>query len=145
MNEKPEIEVLATHAVECGFRIHKEVGPGLLESVYEALFEKLLQEQGLRVERQVPVPIRCMGLDLKEGFRADLVVENRLLIELKSVEEIAPVHPKQVLTYLRLLNLPLGILINFGAPTFKSGIKRIVNRYEEPKQSPLRVHSSPAS
>ncbi|HEX9946025.1 MAG TPA: GxxExxY protein, partial [Allosphingosinicella sp.] len=122
-----EIERLATIAVDCGFRVHDGLGPGLLESVYEAVLAHSLTARGLAVERQKPVPIQLEGVVLNEGFRADLLVEGKLLIELKSLERAAPVHGKQVLTYLRLLDLPLGLLMNFGAATFKEGIKRVAN------------------
>lgn len=118
---------LSRIVVDCAFKMHVEIGPGLLESVYEAVLEKLLIKRGLKVYRQKAIPVKVMGLSLNEGFRADLIVEDILLIELKSVEKLAPVHSKQVLTYLRLLNLPLGLLINFGDATFKEGCKRIVN------------------
>lgn len=101
-----DIEALATIAVDCGFKVHERLGPGLLESVYEAVLAQSLSKRGLAVERQKPVPIRFDGLIIDEGFRADLLVEGRLLIELKSVERTAPVHAKQVLTYLRLMDLP---------------------------------------
>ncbi len=135
-------EELSRLVVDCGYRLHVEVGPGLLESVYEAVLQKLLLNQGLKVERQKPIPLRIMGLSLDEGFRADLIGENILLLELKSVEKLAPVHSKQVLTYLRLLNLPLGLLINFGAATFKEGCKRIVNGDQSFVSSCLRVNQS---
>jgi len=122
-----EIERLATVAVDCGFRVHEGIGPGLLESVYEAVLAHSLAARGLAVERQKPVPIRLPGVTLDEGFRADLLVEGKLLIELKSVERAAPVHGKQVLTYLRLMDLPLGLLMNFGAATFKEGVKPVAN------------------
>lgn len=126
--------------MDCAYRMHVEIGPGLLESVYEAVLEKLLLEKGLKVSRQQPIPIEVMGLSINEGFRADLIVADLLLIELKSVEKIAPIHAKQVLTYLRLLNLPLGLLINFGAATFKEGCKRIVNGPQNFVSSCLRVN-----
>jgi iron complex transport system substrate-binding protein len=122
-----EIERLATIAVDCGFRVHEGIGPGLLESVYEAVLAHGLAARGLVVERQKPVPIRLPGVILDEGFRADLLVEGKLLIELKSVERSAPVHGKQVLTYLRLMDLPLGLLMNFGAATFREGVRRVAN------------------
>jgi iron complex transport system substrate-binding protein len=121
------LEGMARVAIDCGFKIHDRLGPGLLESVYEVLLEQSLLRQGLIVERQRPIPISFDGTAVDEGFRADLLVEGRLLIELKSVERIAPVHMKQVLTYLRLMNLPLGLLMNFGAATFREGIKRVAN------------------
>ena len=134
------IEELSAIVVDCGYKLHVEAGSGLLESVYEVVLARSLVARGLRVQRQVPVPINLMGMQFDEGFRADIIVENALLIELKSVEKIAPVHAKQTLTYLRLLNLPLGLLINFGAPTFKEGTKRIVNRHTELDSSRLRVN-----
>ncbi|TMJ13925.1 MAG: GxxExxY protein [Alphaproteobacteria bacterium] len=131
-----EVEALATIAVDCGFKIHERLGPGLLESVYEAVLAQALERRGLFVERQKPIPIRFDGLIIDEGFRADLLVENTLLIELKSVERPAPVHTKQVLTYLRLMHLPLGLLMNFGATTFREGIKRVANNHNAPAAQP---------
>lgn len=135
-------EELSRIVVDCAYRMHVDIGPGLLESVYEAVLEKLLLAQGLEVSRQKVIPINVMGLSLNEGFRADLIVENTLLVELKSVEKPAPVHAKQVLTYLRLLNLPLGLLINFGAATFKEGCTRIVNGKQDFVSSCLRVNQN---
>ncbi len=123
----PELEEIASVVVDCGYRLHRELGPGLLESAYEAIMADQLVRMGMRIERQKPIPIRYDGLELAEGFRADLLVERRLLVELKSVERLAPLHSKQVLTYLRLLDLPLGLLINFGGGTFKEGVRRIAN------------------
>ena len=125
-----EIEALATIAVDCGFKLHQRLGPGLLESVYEAVLADSLARRGVAVERQKAVPILFDGITINEGFRADLLLEGALLIELKSVERIVPVHGKQVLTYLRLLDLPLGLLMNFGAATFREGIKRIANNHD---------------
>ena len=135
-----DLEELSTIAVNCGYRLHVELGPGLLESVYEVVFESLLKDEGLQVERQVPIPIRVFGKEFNEGFRADLIVEDCLLIELKSVETLSAVHGKQVLTYLKLLEFPLGLLINFGSATFKEGCKRIVNQHTNFASSRLRVH-----
>ena len=123
------IEQLATTAIDCGFKVHQVLGPGLLESVYEACLYQSLAQRGLRVERQKPVAVHFDGLILDEGFRADLLIEGRLLVELKSTEAFAPVHGKQVLTYLRLMDLPLGLLMNFGAATSKEGLRRIANNY----------------
>ncbi|WP_420606248.1 GxxExxY protein [Novosphingopyxis sp.] len=124
------IENLAKIAVDAGFHIHRDLGPGLLESVYEAVLASELERRGLKIDRQRPVEIRYRGVVVREGFRADILVEDMLLIELKSVERMQPVHGKQVLTYLRLLDLPLGLLMNFGGATFKEGIKRIVNNHD---------------
>jgi GxxExxY protein len=95
-------------------------------------FESLLAK-GFRVERQIPISVKANGIVIDNAFRADMLVENQLLIEIKSTEQHAPVHAKQVITYLRLMNLPLGLLINFGVPTFKEGIRRIANNYNEGK------------
>ncbi len=96
--------------------------------------------KGLKVDRQKPIQIRYQDFEIQEGFRADLIVDDRLLIEIKSLERMSNVHGKQVLTYLRLMDLPLGLLINFGAPTFKEGVKRIVNRHDSFASSRLRVN-----
>ena len=127
-----DVERIASLAVDCGFRIHERLGPGLLESVYEAVLAQSLARHGLLVERQKLIPIRYDGLMIDEGFRADLLVDGRLLIELKCVERFALVHTKQLLTYLRLMDLPLGLLMNFGAATFREGIKRVANGYDQP-------------
>ena len=130
MTEVPrEIDALATIAVDCGFKLHIAFGPGLLESVYEAILADSLAKRGLRVERQKPVDIHYEDTVLREGFRIDLLVEDQLIIELKSTERPAPVHKKQVLTYLRLTNRPLGLLMNFGMETFKQGMSRVVNQH----------------
>lgn len=134
-----DIEELATIAVDCGFKIHEALGPGLLESAYEAVLAQALMRRGFIVERQKPIPLRFDGIFLDEGFRADLLLEGALLIELKSVERTAPVHGKQVLTYLRLLELPLGLLMNFGAATFREGVRRVVNGHGLLAPSRLRV------
>ena len=123
------LEDIAKISVDCGFHLHRNIGPGLLESVYEILLFESLKEKGLSVERQKIIPITFKGRGLEEAFRADLVVENQILIELKSTERSAPVHAKQVITYLRLMDLPLGFLMNFGAATFKDGLKRLANNY----------------
>jgi GxxExxY protein len=118
---------LSKQIVDAAFKIHIKLGPGLLESVYEAVLAYELRKRGLRVERQKSMPVVYEEVRLEEGHRADLVVEDKIIIELKSVEAIAPVHKKQVLTYLRLSNLKLGLLINFGEELIKNGISRIVN------------------
>jgi GxxExxY protein len=124
-----DLEALAKTAVNCGFRIHKELGPGLLESVYEAILADSLSRTGLLVERQKPLPISFQGVQINEGYRVDLLVEASLIIEIKSVERIAPIHGKQLLTYLRLAQQPLGLLMNFGGETFKEGVRRVANNY----------------
>lgn len=134
-----DLEAPATIAADCGFKLHERLGPGLLESVYEAILFESLRRRGLSVQRQVPVPIVFDDLIINEGFRADLIVEGRLLLELKSVESLAAVHKKQLLTYLRLMDMPLGLLINFGAATFKEGVRRIANNHTDFASSRLRV------
>ena len=109
------------------YNIHVELGPGLLESVYEEILYYELLQTGLKVERQKAIPVIWDDLKMNIGFRADLVVENKVIIELKSVEKIAPVHYKQLLTYLKITDLKLGLLINFGEKLIKDGLKRIVN------------------
>jgi len=124
-----ELEELARIAVDCGYQLHRDIGPGVLESVYEVLLAESLRERGLACERQVPVPIKYKGIVVDNAFRIDVLVERRLLIELKSTERCPPVHAKQVLTYLRLMDMPLGLLMNFGQATFKAGLQRIANDY----------------
>jgi GxxExxY protein len=122
---------IATIVVDASYHIHKQLGPGLLETVYEAVLFFELKRRGLHVTRQQPIPIHWGDVKLDEAFRSDLIVENNVIIELKSVEQVAPVHKKQVLTYLRLANLRLGLLINFGAALIKDGIYRIANGMPE--------------
>jgi GxxExxY protein len=124
-----QLNQVSGQIVDTAFHIHSKLGPELLESVYEAILAKELERRGLFIERQKAVPIEFEGLHFEEGFRADLIVERAIVIELKSVETLAPVHYKQVLTYLRLLDYRLGLLINFGAAVLKDGIKRIVNKF----------------
>lgn len=104
-----------------------KLGPGLLESVYEVILAKQLQTAGLKVETQVPVPIEYEGIRFSEAFRADIIVENRVILELKSVEKVTRAHRKQVLTYLKLTGMKLGFVLNFGSETMKDGIARIIN------------------
>jgi len=113
--------------VDCAIRLHMELGPGLLENVYEVLLGHQIQETGLQVERQVSIPIEFHGIRFDEGFRADMIVERKVIVELKSVESVNKAHKKQVLTYLRLTGLKLGYLLNFGQALMKDGIYRIVN------------------
>ena len=118
---------LGTIIVDEAVRIHKALGPGLLEIVYEAVLARRLEKRGLIVERQKPVSIEFEGEHFDEGFRADLIVNGSVIIELKSVEKVSPVHKKQFLTYLRLTNLKVGYLLNFGDVLMKDGIRRIIN------------------
>ena len=113
--------------VDCAFKIHNQLGPGLLESVYEETLSYELIKRSLRIERQQGIPVIYDNLKMEIGFRADIIVENKVIIELKSIDAIAPVHSKQLLTYLRLTGYKLGLLINFNEALIKDGIKRIVN------------------
>lgn len=122
----PENEI-AREVVDAAFKIHTTMGPGLLESVYQAVLAHELAQRGLRVQREVPISIGYDNLRFDVGFRADLLVNELVIVELKSVEHTAPVHSKQVLTYVRLARLRLGLLVNFGAPRIKDGIARVVN------------------
>ena len=123
---KTENEI-GTVVVDCAVRLHMELGPGLLETVYEVLLAHMLEEAGLKVARQVPVPIEFHGIKFDEGFRADMIVNDSVILELKSVETLNKAHKKQVLTYLRLTNKKLGFLLNFGEEVVKDGISRIIN------------------
>ena len=135
-----DIDEVTGEIVDASYWLHTRLGPGLLESVYEAVLARALEQRGLVVERQKSISLDIDGMHFDEGFRADLLVEGRVLVELKSVEKLAPVHSKQVLTYLRLLELPVGLLINFGALRLKDGLHRIVNSYRSPPRSMLRIN-----
>jgi len=127
MTTAKSLDDVTGEIVDAAYKLHTGLGPGLLESVYETVLARDLQRRGLRVERQKSVAFDYDDLHFDDGLRVDLLVESRVVVEIKSVERLLPVHPKQVLTYLRLLNLSVGLLINFGAPTLKEGLKRIVN------------------
>lgn len=133
-------EEIAAIAIDCGLRVHKDVGPGLLESAYETILAHLLMKRGQAVNTQVIVPITYDGLVIDQGFRADIIVEGKVLLELKSVERLMPIHGKQVLTYLRFLNLPIGLLMNFSSDTFREGLKRVVHNHDQTQSSRLKIH-----
>lgn len=118
---------IAAIIVDSAYRVHRALGPGLLESVYETVLEYELQKRGLSVSRQFPVPVVYEFVTMDIGFRVDLIVENLVIVELKSVEKMVPVHKKQLLTYLRLADKRLGLLINFGEELIKDGVSRVVN------------------
>ena len=136
------VEELATLAVDAGFHIHKELGPGLLESVYEMLLASKLASIGYSVARQQLVDIEFENVRIDGAFRIDLLVDDCLLVEVKSVERLSPVHGKQLLTYLRLTKQPVGLLINFGGETLKEGLKRVVNDYRPSAPPRLRVNKN---
>lgn len=122
---------LSAIVIDTALDIHRRLGPGLLESVYQEVLLYELRKRGLRIEKEVPIPVVWDGVKLDVGFRADLIVENMLVVELKSVEAVAPVHKKILLTCLRLADKRLGLLINFGTELFKDGISRVVNDLKE--------------
>lgn len=121
---------IAKIIVDAAFKVHQSIGPGLFESVYETVLAHEIEKAGLVADRQKAIPINYEGMVFDEGFRADLIVDDKVIVELKSVETISPVHKKQLLTYLRLADKRLGLLINFGANLIKDGIFRVVNGLE---------------
>jgi GxxExxY protein len=135
-----EINQISGIVVDEAYHLHSELGPGLLESVYEVVLCHRLQKRGLSVFRQVPIPVCFDGISFDEGFRADLLVEQQIVVELKSTEQNHPVHAKQLLTYLRLSGKSLGLLINFGLPLLKDGLKRIAHQL--PPESSLPKSSA---
>jgi GxxExxY protein len=122
----PDLEDLAAALVDSAFKVHRTLGPGLLESVYESCLCIELTRRGISYERQAPMPLVYEGVNVDGGFRLDLLVERSVVLEIKAVEKLMPIHQSQVLTYLRLTNLRLGLLINFSVLMFKEGVKRIV-------------------
>lgn len=135
-----EIDEITENIIETAILIHKNLGPGLLESVYEAVLSVKLTQKGLNIKRQVLVDFEYEGIYFNDGLRLDLLVENKVIVELKSVEKVLPVHSKQLLTYLRLMHLEVGLLINFGEALLKNGITRIVNNHKPSASSRLRVN-----
>jgi GxxExxY protein len=123
---------IGTIVVDSAFKLHKSLGPGLLEVVYEAILARQLEKAGLTTQRQVLVPINFEGVLYDEGFRADIIVGGKVILELKSTEIVHPVHKKQLLTYLKLTGLKLGYLLNFGDELMKNGITRIINGEIQP-------------
>jgi GxxExxY protein len=126
-----EIDRLASIVVDTAFHIHADLGPGMLENASELILFKKLAARGLSVERQLAVDIDYQGIHVASAFKLDLLVERKLVVELKATESLLPVYGRQVLTYLKLMDLSLGLLINFGAPTIKKGIKRVANNHKD--------------
>ena len=139
-----ELDEITGAVVGAAIQIHRDLGPGLLESVYEAILARALERRGFQVERQKVISFEYDGMLFEEGFRTDLLIEERVIVELKSVETLARVHSKQLLTYLRLMHLPVGLLINFGAVTLKDGLHRVVNNLDPAVSPRLRVNQSEA-
>lgn len=127
MQRQPDIETLVKITFDLGMSIHQDVGPGLIESVYERVLADRLQQLGIQVSRQQPVHVDIYGKKYEDAFRYDLLLNDLLLVEIKSLEKLGPLHRKQVLTYIRLMNLPFGLLLNFGCVMFKDGMQRVVN------------------
>lgn len=128
-----DIDAVSGDVLDVALRLHRQLGPGLLESVYETVLAARLAQMGYRIARQRAIDIHFEGLHIDNAFRIDLLIDERLIVEIKSVERLSAVHAKQVLTYLRLTGLPVGLLINFGGETLKEGVRRFVNNH-----TPLR-------
>jgi len=136
------LEKISGDVIECAIAIHRDLGPGLLESVYEMILASKLTGSGYGVKRQQPINVEYDGMLFEAAFRIDLLVDDSLLVEIKSVERLTGAHAKQLLTYLRLTHQPVGLLINFGGATLKEGLKRVVNDYRPSAPPRLRVNQS---
>jgi iron complex transport system substrate-binding protein len=139
-DERWGLDEVTGAVVDASVRIHRKLGPGLLESVYEAVLARALEERGFRVERQKGIRFEFEGMVFEEGFRADMIVDDVVLVELKSLAKLSGVHFRQILTYLRLMQLPVGLLINFGAGTLREGLHRFVNALPPSASPRLRVN-----
>ena len=135
-----DLESISADVVDLALKLHRELGPGLLESVYETVLAGKLGAMGYKVDRQLAIDIEFDGMQFENAFRVDILVDGRLLLEIKSVEHLSQAHAKQLLTYLRLTKQPLGLLINFGAATLKEGLRRVVNEHTSFASSRLRVN-----
>jgi iron complex transport system substrate-binding protein len=135
-----DIEEVSGDVIDIAYRLHRDLGPGLLESVYETVLAGKLAKLGYAVARQRPVDIEFDGMRFEAAFRIDLIIDERLLVEIKSVERLSAAHGKQLLTYLRLTKQPVGLLINFGGATLKEGLRRVVNDYTPSASPRLRVN-----
>jgi len=133
-----EINDITGIIIEESIKIHTDLGPGLLESVYEEILAYRLSKRSLHIERQTPIPVFYEEVKMDVGFRSDIIVENKVIVEIKSIETIAAVHSKVLLTYLKLTGITVGLLINFNEAVLKNGIKRIVNNYLSASPAPLR-------
>ena len=135
-----DIDQISGDVLDVALRVHRQLGPGLLESVYEVVLAGKLQQLGYRVERQRPISIEFEGIRFADAFRVDLLIDDRLVVEIKSVEKLSIAHAKQLLTYLRLLEQPVGLLINFAGATLKEGVRRVVNGHRPSASPRLRVN-----
>jgi len=138
MSEDQKLDAITRKIIGAAINVHRALGPGLLESAYETCLAYELDQLGLKVERQKPLPVRYRGITLDCGYRLDLVVENSVIVEVKATEGLLPVHQAQVLSYLRLSGLTVGLLITFNVPVLKSGLKRIVNDFPDSARSASR-------
>ena len=125
-----DIDAISSDVIAAAIQLHRDLGPGLLESVYETVLAGMLARQGYKVECQKAIDIEYDGLQFPAAFRIDLIVAGRLIVEIKTVERLAPVHAKQLLTYLRLTDQPVGLILNFSGETMKEGVRRIVNNHQ---------------
>ena len=137
-----DIDQITGDVLDTALALHRNLGPGLLESVYEIVLAAKLSKMGYQVDRQQPVDIEFEGIRFEAAFRIDLLIDQRVLVEIKSVERLNAAHSKQLLTYLRLMKLPVGLLLNFGGATLKEGVKRVVNAHITSASSRLRVNQS---
>jgi iron complex transport system substrate-binding protein len=135
-----ELDLITGEIVDAAYKLHVGLGPGLLESVYEVVLARDLERRGFRVERQKSVSFDYDGMQFKDALRLDLLIDKRVVVEIKSVEVLLPVHSKQLLTYIRLLGLPVGLLLNFGTPRLKDGLRRVVNGLTPSASPRLRVN-----
>ena len=133
-----DIDTISGDVLDVALRLHRDLGPGLLESVYEGVLAARLAKMGYTVARQRSIAIEFDGLLFENAFKIDLLVDERLVVEIKSIERLLPVHAKQLLTYLRLIKQPVGLLINFGGDTLKEGVRRLVNNHISASSAPLR-------
>ena len=138
-----DIDDISAAVIDEAISVHRQIGPGLLESVYEAVLAGRLEKRGLTVARQVPVPLEIEGHRFDAAFKIDILVDSRLVLEIKAVEQLSKAHAKQLLTYLRLLNQPVGLLLNFSGETMKEGIRRMVNDYRPTSFSAISAPSAP--
>ena len=127
--DEDDLDRISGVVVNAAINVHRKLGPGLLESVYETILAGILTREGSKIDRQRSINIDFDGIHFPAAFRVDLMVDDTLIVEIKTVERLAPIHAKQLLTYLRLTNLPVGLLLNFSCETMKEGIRRVVNNY----------------
>ncbi|MES2525327.1 MAG: GxxExxY protein [Gemmatimonadota bacterium] len=140
--EPPPLDHITGIIIDEALALHRRLGPGMLESVYETLLAQRIERRGLTVRRQYPVSFFFDGIEFEHGFRVDLLVQEAVIVEIKSVEHLLPVHTKQLLTYLRLMDLRLGLLLNFGADLLRNGITRVVNDLPPTNRALLRINKS---